>query len=296
MIPFELYNPNLSLAENCEVLGCSESSLKKYLHKKEVDRAFDERYKRWKAVNDYFSKNPSDSLRKASEELHLSVNTIRKYKSLSEDEFVSNRDKEKVSYFDINNRSLIKSISYSQDEILGWIMKLYNEGKTFDCDLTASKCIFWRRLPRPENLYDKYPQIEDVQELSEADALPDGTFSSIIYDLPFIVSNPNSPSYIKERFTYFTSIDEAYEVNTEMLQRGFRLLKKGGLLVIKTMDCGKQNKQIWMSDYIVQKSQEMGLTMIDKFILLSHYRLLSKTHQQHSARKFHSYFLVFLKS
>lgn len=295
MIPYELYNPNLSLAENCEVLGCSVSSLKKYLHRKEVDRAFDEKFKRWKVVNDYFSKNPSASLRKASEDLNLSVNTIRKYRSLAEDEIVSKRDKEKMSYFDIRNRNVIKSISYSQDEILSWILKLYNHGKTFDCDLTASKCVFWKSIPRPLNLFDKYPQLEEVRDLSEADKLPDCSFNAIIYDLPFIVSNPNTPNNIKDRFTYFTSVDEAYSVNLEMLHRAYRLLSKGGLLVVKTMDCLSQNGQLWISDYVVQKSQGIGLAMIDKFILLSHYKLLSKTRQQHIARKYHSYFLVFRK-
>lgn len=297
MIPFELYNPNLSLAENREVLGCSVSSLKKYLHKKEVDRAFDEKFKRWKIVNEFFKKNPSASLRKASEALNLSVNTIRKYRSLTEDELVSKRDKEKVSYFDISNRSLVKSVSKNQDEILGWIMQLYNGGKTFDCDLTASKCVFWKKLPRPLHLFDKYPQLDEVRNLSEADALPDGTFTSIIYDLPFLVSNPNSPSYIKDRFSYFTSEDEAYEVNIEMLQRAYRLLNKGGLLVVKTMDCGKANRQIWVSDFVIQKAAELGFKMIDKFILIAKQKFISgKFHQQRMARKYHSYFFVFAKS
>ncbi|MBQ5737926.1 MAG: HAD family hydrolase [Alistipes sp.] len=173
-------------------------------------------------------------------------------------------------------------------------MKLYNDSKPFECDLTASKCIFWKFLPKPQYLYDKYPQVEGVKPLSEADLLPNKSFSSIVYDLPFIVSN-GAMSKIKERFTHFESVEELYQANDEMLERSFRLLKKQGLLIVKTMDISHGNKQIWISDYVIRKAEELGLELIEKFILLSNLRLFARTHQQRVARKYHSYFFVFKK-
>ena len=166
----------------------------------------------------------------------------------------------------------------------------------FEADLTASKCIFYsKKVPLPKNLFDKYPQREDVKHLDDADNLPAPAFNSIVYDLPFIIS-PANDSFIKERFTTFSSIHELYDVNDEMLNRAFRLLKSKGILIIKTMDVSYKGKQIWVSDYIIQRAIQMGLELLDKFILSSHWRMFGKVRMQHKARKYHSYFFVFKKS
>ena len=294
-IAYELYNPYLTISENAQVLGCSVSSLKKYLQAKDIDRKFDGHCARWKKIQDFYKQNPTASLRQASTELEFSINTIRKYRVLSEDELsVSKRDIKKMTSFDIKNKNSIKSISYDQTEILAWIMKLYNDSKPFDCDLTTSKGIFWKSLPKPKYLFDKYPQIEGVKSLSEADSLPDEFFDSLVFDLPFIVSS-GAMSKIKERFTHFETLEELYIANDEMLERSFRLLREKGILVVKTMDICYGNKQVWISDYVIQKASELGLELIEKFILLSNLRLFSRTHQQKVARKYHSYFLVFRK-
>ena len=39
----------------------------------------------------------------------------------------------------LNNETIIKNISTDQSEILLNIMNLYNEGKPFECDITASE-------------------------------------------------------------------------------------------------------------------------------------------------------------
>ena len=294
-IAYELYNPYLTIGENAQKLGCSVSALKKYFKIKGIDRKFDRHFVYWRKIKDFYENNPSTSLKQGSEKIGCSINTIRKYKSLSEDELCElKRDTEKVSSFDIKNRNAIKTISYDQSEILAWIMKLYNNSESFDCDLTASKCIFWKSLPQPLHLYDKYPQLEHVKPRSEADALNDESFNSIVYDLPFIVSS-GAIGMIRQRFTHFESIEELFNVNDEMLIRAYRLLRNKGLLVIKTMDCAYGNRQIWVSDYVIRKAEDIGLELIDKFILLSDLRLFPRTHQQRVARKYHSYFLVFKK-
>ena len=294
-IAYELYDANLSIKENAQKLGCSEAALRKYIKQTGADRRYDAYYSRWKRIKDYFKINPSATLLEANQELGYSIHTIRKYKKVSEQELEQAfRDTSKVSNLDIKNKNAIKSISYSQTDILSWIMKLYNDSKPFECDLTASKCIFWKSLPRPQYLYDKYPQVEGVKPLSEADLLPNKSFSSIVYDLPFIVSN-GAMSKIKERFTHFESVEELYQANDEMLERSCRLLKKQGILIVKTMDISHGNKQIWISDYVIKKAEKLGLELIEKFILLSNLRLFPRTHQQRVARKYHSYFLIFKK-
>lgn len=294
-IAYELYDANLSIRENAQKLGCSEAALRKYLKNIGADRRYDAYYARWKRIKDFFEVNPSATLVQANQELGYSPHTIRKYKSISEQELEEVfRDTIKVSYFDIKNKNSIKTISYNQTEILAWIMRLYNNKQPFDCDLTASKCIFWKSLPKPESLFDVNPQIEGVKHLSEVDKLCDGSFNSIVFDLPFLVSK-GAMSKIKERFTHFESVDEIYRANDEMLERSYRLLKEQGLLVVKTMDICHGNKQVWISDYVIRRAEELGFELIEKFILLSDLRLFPKTHQQKIARKYHSYFFVFKK-
>ena len=115
-------------------------------------------------------------------------------------------------------------------------MTLYNNRKPFDCDLTASKCVFWKSLPVPQYLYDIYPQIEGVNHLNEADKFCNNSFNSIVFDLPFLVASKNTKNLMKSRFTYFDSVEALYEANSDMLERSYRLLKNKGLLVVKTMD------------------------------------------------------------
>ena len=295
-ISYRLYDPNLNISENAKNMGCSISALKKYLQSKEIDRKFDGLYVRWKNIKGFYDKNPKISLRQASIELGYSINTIRKYKSITEEElYESKRDTIKVSLFDICNKNSIKSISYNQTEILAWIMTLYNNRKPFECDLTASKCIFWKSLPVPNYLFDMYPQIEGVRQLYEVDKFNDGFFNSIVFDLPFLIEKNSSSYLIKKRFTHFDSVEGLYEANDEMLQRSYRLLKDKGLLVVKTMDFNHGGKQLWISDYIVQQASKLGFELIEKFILLAKNRLMGRAHQQKTARKYHSYFFVFRK-
>ena len=75
-----------------------------------------------------------------------------------------------------------------------------------------------------------------------------------------------------------------------------RLLKKGGILVWKCMDISKFGKQQWISEDSIKFAEESGLDFIDRFILVANQKLLRNTTvQQHTARKNHSFFLVFRK-
>lgn len=293
--PVIRYNPALSLKENADALGLSVSALKKHLQASESDFRYDSAYARWKTINDYKRSHPAQSLRKKSEELGYSVNTIRKYEAMSEEDLVvSFRDTEKLSQFDINNRNAIKTVSSNQSEILSGIMHLYNKDKPFDADLTASILRFYKSIPTPGHLYDKYPQRPEVKNLEETNNLPDGVFTSVVYDLPFIIKC-GEQSVMREKFTDFESVEELYQANDEMLERAYRLLAPKGLLVVKTMDVNYSGKQYWVSDYVLRKAEDMGFTLLEKFILTSSQRLFPKTKNQYQARKYHAYFFVFRK-
>lgn len=289
------YNPSLSVKENAEICGVSQSAIRKYIQENNIDRNFDSKTARAKAIKELREKSPHLSLREMSRELGYSVNTIRKY--LSED--VSKDDTTKVSKFDTSkNTNIIKSTSTNQDEILANILKLYVGNETFDCDLTYSIGVFYRNIPAPQLKYDKYPQIVGVKQLDDAYNIEDCSLNSVIYDLPFITKQgvEVEKSAIANRFNCFHSASEMLQTNDVMLTLSHKILKKKGILVIKTMDTCYAGKQIWVSDYVIQKATSMGFELLDKFILLSNKRHLRFTGEQRHARKYHSYFLVFVKS
>ena len=230
--------------------------------------------------------------------LRKSQNTVRKYLNPANEP--SKIGTEKVSKFELSKASqIIKSISNSQDEILYNILRLYVHTDTYDCDLTASIGVFYRGIiPKPQHLYDKYPQMENVRSLNEAFELPNECFHSIVLDLPFTVKDEASAqtSMVSQRFTSFLTMQELYDTNDTMLNLAYRLLEKKGYLIMKTMDIKYSGKQYWIGNYVQNKAQEIGFRLEDMFILMSKTKVLSTGwHNQHSARKYHSYFFVFKK-
>ena len=292
------YDPNLSIEDNAKKCGVTVHAIRKYIQANGIDRRHDAQLAKFLAVQKVRTLKPHVTVREIAEELGISQNTVRKYLNSANEP--SKIGTEKVSKFELSKASqIIKSISNSQDEILYNILRLYVHTDTYDCDLTASIGVFYRGIiPKPQHLYDKYPQMENVRGLNEAFELPNECFHSIVLDLPFIVKDEASAqtSMVSQRFTSFLTMQELYDTNDTMLNLAYRLLKKKGYLIMKTMDIKYSGKQYWIGNYVQNKAQEIGFRLEDMFILMSKTKVLSTGwHNQHSARKYHSYFFVFKK-
>ena len=293
-----LYDPNLSIEDNAKKCGVTVHAIRKYIQANGIDRRYDAQLAKFLAVQKVRTQKPHATVKEISEELGFSQNTVRKY--LNPVNEPPKIDTKKVSKFDVAKASqIIKSVSNNQDEILYNILRLYVHTDTYDCDLTASIGVFYRGIiPLPKHLYDKYPQMENVKSLDEAFELPNECFHSIVLDLPFIVKDEVSAqtSMVSQRFTSFLTMQELYDTNDTMLNLAYRLLKKKGYLIMKTMDIKYSGKQYWIGNYVQNKAQEIGFRLEDMFILMSKTKVLSTGwHNQHSARKYHSYFFVFKK-
>lgn len=292
------YDPNLSVEENAKKCGVTVHAIRKYIQTNGIDRRHDAQLAKFLAVQKILTRTPDATVREIADKLGLSQNTVRKY--INPYNEPSKTNTKKVSKFELSKASqIIKSVSNSQDEILYNILRLYVHTETYDCDLTASIGVFYRGIiPLPQHLYDKYPQMENVKSLDEAFTLPHECFHSVVLDLPFIVKDEVSAqtSMVSQRFTSFLTMQELYDANDTMMSLAYRLLKKKGYLIMKTMDIKYSGKQYWIGNYVQNKAQEIGFRLEDIFILTSKTKVLSTGwHNQHSARKYHSYFFVFKK-
>ena len=215
----------------------------------------------------------------------------------------------------INNDNIIKNISYDQSEILYNIMNLYNDGKPFECDITASELKFYKKnikqkfeIPIPKILMDVYPQRDDIVKITPFKRLPleDNSISSIVVDLPFVISPHTSPSstdakdgsmLIFKRFSGFYPVAEMFENYWWWMSECNRVLKDDGIIVWKSQSTVSGGINYQTEEFSFMCATRLGLYTIDKFYLEAKARLISnaKMKNQCHARKYTSSFYVFKK-
>ena len=202
----------------------------------------------------------------------------------------------------IKYNDVIRSISYDQHEILYNIMKMHNNGKPFDCDITYSTGKFYGKfnvetldgnkveieIPQPKFKFDVCPQSNDVVQIEDGKLLPldDNSISSIVVDLPFVVSPHTAPSILNDNgdkkkniiFKRFSSYYPWYTMPksySHWLNEAYRVLKNEGIVVFKTQSTISARKNIMMPYYSWMEAEKAGFYTLDEFILLAKNRLHS---------------------
>ena len=201
-------------------------------------------------------------------------------------------------------KELIKSISYSQDEILKNIIKLYNDGEPFQVDPCYSRGGFYKTIEKPQFCFDIEPQFDFVKKC-DCQHLPfgDDTVESIIFDPPFLATKGSSlkenknNNHINKRFGVYPTEQELFKMYRNSLSEFHRILIDGGLLVIKCQDKVSSSRQYLSHVAITNFCNELGFYCEDIFILLAKNRLVAdwQIKNQKRSRKFHCYFMVFRK-
>ena len=213
--------------------------------------------------------------------------------------FLSGEEDEKI----YNNSSIIKSISYDQDELLQWIKTLYLPNG-IDYDPTYSKGNFYKHIEEPKFKSDLSPQTNDMFKCN-CNCLPikDESFNSIVFDPPFVGACPATEDtrhwgIIKKRFGFYKTIEDLWYMYSKAMKEFYRVLKDDGILVVKCMDTILSSKQYLSHNFLINEGYLIGFYPIDLFILLARNKLIgwtNKTGQKH-CRKFHSYFVIFKKT
>ena len=193
---------------------------------------------------------------------------------------------------------MIKSVSDNQHQIIKDILTLYCPDG-IDLDPTYSKGNFYKQIEKPRLKSDLFPQADDVVKCDAASLwLENDSIQTIMFDPPFVAGHTkeNPTGIIGERFHGFRYVSDLWEWYDKCLLEFHRVLKKNGVLIFKCQDTVSSGKQHLSHVHIINKAEELGFYSKDLFILTAKNRIIGHNHQvQKHARKFHSYFLVFVK-
>lgn len=198
--------------------------------------------------------------------------------------------------------SVISTIGYDQHRMIADIISLYVPAGEFDLDPTYSKGQFYNSplLKQPLRKRDLYPQTPDTVQGNAAnlEEIEDNSLHSIMFDPPFLAgyTTAKPTGLIGERFHGFPYIKDLWKWYDECLVEFYRTLSPNGVLVFKCQDTVSSAKQHLSHVHIINEAAKNGFYCKDLFILLANNRMIGHNHkiQQH-ARKFHSYFIVFVK-
>jgi len=191
---------------------------------------------------------------------------------------------------------LVKSVSYSQDEILNWIDRLYLHGGIY-YDATYSIGNFYKTIAQPEIKSDINP-LTRVDFLATSTLLPlaNNSCRNIMFDPPFVVGPSNKPGIMRDRFSCFKNAPVLWEFYGVSLREFYRVLSVGGFLIFKCQDIVSGGKNYFSHVNIMMQAYNIGFYPRDLFVYVAKTRVISPNmlNQQH-ARKYHSYFWVFEK-
>lgn len=291
------YDKTLTRQEMADKAGVSIIAVNNFLQRNDIDYRTDRANYLMETVEKFFATHPGASEKDAATELKMSLPTIRKYRRMVKEGKVNSK---KTA---AGKRRKGLSVDDTDSHILRSILRIYLPNKrTFDCDLTFGKGGFYSEgLAVPEHRYDKYmfgakgPKRHPVKSLEEAEKLPDNVFDSVVIDLPIDIVEDGK---CKDAFTSLNSMFDSYH---DMIALAARLLKRGGIMVFKTVDFVLRNDDDatyegqWATDNAIDYALEMDFDLTDRFILARRQSLATSGSVKVRSGLKHGYFLVFTK-
>ena len=184
-------------------------------------------------------------------------------------------------------------------------------------DVTWGKGVFWRNVP--DGLYEV--KATDIAMGVDCRNLPydDISVDCVVLDPPYMEGFYRKQTSQKAGSGTHKSFREAYsngnEVNEDKVNNGtkkwhaavtdmyfragseaYRVLHKGGVLIVKCQDEVSAGKQWFTHVEIINEYGNMGFYAKDLFVVVRNNKpAVSRLKNQVHARKNHSYFLVFIK-
>jgi len=199
---------------------------------------------------------------------------------------------------------MYKTVVHSNAEALQAINALYLKGD-MHLDTCFKEGAFYKNSGLfPEIKQDIKPLLPDVLKIDVTKMQhPRNAVRSVMFDPPWLVSGSGRGTGTKTtvknkmagQYGSFTSAAEMFAFQDKALFEISRCLIPGGWLVTKVQDCSYGRQKYFLSIYQVNKARELGLDLVDSFILVSKNRMRSATAGRLSAISQHCFFMVFRK-
>lgn len=182
-------------------------------------------------------------------------------------------------------------------------LKLFTEEGDRILDMTWGLGVFWKNID-----CSKYDLVKNDLDKSRGDIhfdfrnMPheDKSFDVIIFDPPYASRSSNKNSFVGSLYNnanhHLNTVEDVLKFYLDGMQESKRLLKNGGILMVKCMDeisGGKQKRNhisIWKS------ALDLGFIDEDLFVLVQNKTPVMRHDHQFHARKNNSYLWVFRKS
>ncbi len=192
----------------------------------------------------------------------------------------------------------------TNDDLFPQIMSLFVALGSVVADVTYGKGVFWRKIPDGAYhlLATDLSTGVDCRELPYADESVD----CVVFDPPYMhtpggtahVGHQNFEGYYRNNQAASTSKyhEAVLELYFAAAREAARVLKRGGVYIVKCQDEVCANQQRLTHVEIINQLQTDGFVIEDLFVLTRPGRPgVSRILNQVHARKNHSYFLVFVK-
>jgi hypothetical protein len=199
----------------------------------------------------------------------------------------------------------------TNEDIFPEILKLHVQPGSVVADVTFGKGVFWKKVPR--SAYKL--KATDIQSGVDCQDLPyrDGSLDCVVFDPPYMeglfrrsknhLAGAGTHAAFRKHYSNGQASNGHAKYHAAVLAlyfggavEAFRVLKPGGVFIVKCQDEVSANTQHLTHIEIIVELESMGFFTKDLFVIVRPNRPgMSRVLQQVHARKNHSYFIVLVK-
>ena len=203
------------------------------------------------------------------------------------------------------NNLIFSAYTGTNDEVFPNVLELYVPPGSKVADVTFGQGVFWKKVDK-----SRYKvRSSDISTGVDCRALPydNASFDCVVFDPPYMHTPGGTAHQNHQNFELYYVNNAAsngekkyHEAVLDLYFRGgreaYRVLRPGGILIIKCQDEVCANKQRLTHVEVINELIGRGFIVEDLFVVIRRNRPgVSRVIRQVHARKNHSYFVVFRK-